>query len=143
MKTQKNIHSNSVLRRARTMKPNLIAPCGMNCRLCIAYNRDKNTCPGCFMVDAYQKISRSGCRIRNCLKRKQAKSRFCFVCDNFLICFKFSKYSMSMIENLKQIKKLGIREFIRKQKSKWLCPNCGYFLSVHRDNCLSCNYKWR
>ncbi len=143
MKKQKNIQSKS-------MKTVLIAPCGMNCRLCIGYIREKNKCPGCYLVDAYQRISRSGCIIRNCEKRKQLKTKFCYDCDKFP-CTRMksldkryrTKYSMSMIENLEHIKKSGIRDFIRQQKKKWTCPNCGQFLSVHRDNCLSCSYKWR
>ena len=133
-----------------TIKTALIAPCGMNCRLCIGYIREKNKCSGCYLVDAYQKISRSGCIIRNCEKRKKLKTKFCYDCDTFP-CKRMksldkryrTKYSMSMIENQKYIEQFGIRKFIRKEKEKWACPKCGQFLSVHRDNCPSCDFKWR
>ena len=29
------------------MIPDLIAPCGMNCRLCLGYQREKKHCEGC------------------------------------------------------------------------------------------------
>lgn len=29
------------------MDKTLIAPCGMNCQLCYAFQREKNKCPGC------------------------------------------------------------------------------------------------
>jgi hypothetical protein len=136
--------------QSKTMKTALIAPCGMNCRLCIGYIREKNKCPGCFMIDAYKSKTRVGCRIRMCEKIKQLKSKFCFDCDTFP-CAKLkqldkryrTKYSMSMIENQKYIKQFGIRKFVREEKEKWTCPNCSQILSVHRDNCPSCDYKWR
>lgn len=30
---------------------NLIAPCGMNCGVCIAYLREKNRCQGCWKAE--------------------------------------------------------------------------------------------
>jgi len=132
------------------MKTALIAPCGMNCRLCIAYIRDKNPCAGCFLIDPYQQKTRVNCRIRICRKRKQKNSKYCYDCDEFP-CTRMkqldkryrTKYSMSMIENLEFIRKSGIRKFVSREKEKWACPKCGQFLSVHRDNCPSCNHKWR
>ena len=29
------------------IKTRLIAPCGMNCAVCLGYLREKNKCPGC------------------------------------------------------------------------------------------------
>jgi hypothetical protein len=29
----------------------LIAPCGMNCGVCMAYLREKNKCPGCRLIN--------------------------------------------------------------------------------------------
>ena len=143
MNTQNNKNSKAI-------KTILIAPCGMNCRLCIGYIREKNTCPGCFKVDAYKTKTRAGCIIRMCEKRKQLENKFCYDCDKFP-CIRMkqldkrysTKYSMSMIENQEYIKEHGIRKFVQKEKKKWACPKCGQFLSVHRDNCPACNHKWR
>jgi hypothetical protein len=143
VKKLETIHSKSI-------KPILIAPCGMNCGLCIAYIRDKNTCPGCIVDDVHKPRTRADCSIKNCIKIKTGKFRFCFDCDDFA-CHLLkhldkryrTKYSMSMIDNLEHIKRFGIRDFIRQQKKKWTCRNCGHILSVHRENCISCGYKWR
>jgi predicted RNA-binding Zn-ribbon protein involved in translation (DUF1610 family) len=50
---------------------------------------------------------------------------------------------MSMIENLKNIEENGIRSFIRDEKKKWTCPQCGELICVHSPQCLSCGRKWR
>ncbi|HEY3275920.1 MAG TPA: hypothetical protein VGJ94_04815 [Syntrophorhabdaceae bacterium] len=50
---------------------------------------------------------------------------------------------MSMIENLDNIEKFGIRNFVIKEKEKWACPQCGEILCVHKENCPSCGYNRR
>jgi hypothetical protein len=128
----------------------LIAPCGMNCRLCCAYTRDNNPCPGCRGDDSVKTKTRVFCRIKNCEKLGQGKVRYCFGCDTFP-CDRLThlderyrtKYGMRMIENLKQIKKFGIRLFMKNEKEKWTCPECGEMLCVHKPRCLSCGNKWR
>jgi ssDNA-binding Zn-finger/Zn-ribbon topoisomerase 1 len=54
-----------------------------------------------------------------------------------------TKYGMSMFENLAFIKENGLENFLKLEEKKWTCPNCGSGLSVHRDNCLICDYKYR
>jgi hypothetical protein len=54
-----------------------------------------------------------------------------------------SKYGMSMIANLEMINDFGIRHFIRAEKVKWICPECGELICVHKPNCLSCGYAWQ
>jgi hypothetical protein len=121
----------------------LIAPCGMNCRLCIAYTRDKKPCPGFLGVDSLKTKVRVMCRIKNCEKIVNVKVKYCFYCDSFP-CDRLkhldkryrTKYGMSMIDNLENIRKLGIRQFIRSEKDKWRCPECGEMLCVYRPQCL-------
>ena len=116
-----------------------IAPCGMNCRLCIGYVRAKNKCDGC--LTANTKCSRK-CVLRLCTKRK---SKYCGSCASFP-CRRLkqldkryrTKYGMSMIENLVQIEELGIRQFVKNENTRWLCATCGELVCVHRPNCLSC-----
>ena len=136
-----------------TIHTELIAPCGMNCRLCWAYIRDKNTCPGCRGTNkldgSIPKHCRT-CKIRNCEEINRGKRKYCLVsCDRFP-CARLkqldkryrTKYGMSMIENLRMINESGIRHFIRNEKKKWICPECGEMMSVHKPTCLSCGYKW-
>jgi hypothetical protein len=128
----------------------LIAPCGMNCRLCRAYARNKKACPGCRGDDSGKPKTRAACRIKNCEKIVKGGSKYCFGCAGFP-CVRLNhlderyrvKYGMSMIDNLVNIKKVGIRQFSKKEKEKWACPKCGENLCVHEPQCLSCEHKWR
>ena len=137
-----------------TIPVNLIAPCGMNCRLCLGYIRERDRCPGCLSIDNHQNQKskyRIACRIKNCEQISKGKIKYCSErCDRFP-CARLkqldkryrSRYGMSMSDNLKMINESGIRHFIRNEKVKWACPECDEMLCVHRPTCLSCNYKWR
>ncbi|HEX9021440.1 MAG TPA: DUF3795 domain-containing protein [Nitrospirota bacterium] len=132
------------------IRTTLIAPCGMNCRLCRAYIRKKNACPGCRGDDRFKPKTRALCYIKNCKKRTSGRAGYCFKCDSFP-CTRLrrlderyrSKYGMSMIENLTEVKRFGIRSFMRNEEKKWTCPGCGGLLCVHEPMCLTCHYKWR
>jgi len=53
----------------------------------------------------------------------KTKSKFCFECEKFP-CLRIkqldkryrTKYNMSVLENLENIKKLGVREFVQNEK---------------------------
>lgn len=128
----------------------LIAPCGMNCRLCRAFTRDRKPCPGCRGDDSLKSKSCVGCRIKNCEKIMRAKAKYCLGCDS-LPCDRLkhldkryrTKYGMSMIDNLECIGRFGIRQFIRAEKERWRCPQCGGLLCVHTSQCLYCQHTWR
>ncbi len=123
----------------------IIAPCGMNCGICLAYLREKNKCPGCRVSDLCKPVSRSQCKIKNCPTFKNPRSKFCFACGTFP-CDRLkhldkryrTKYKMSMIENLEHIKKLGIKKFVAEEKSRWACSECGGMVCVHKGYCLGC-----
>jgi hypothetical protein len=127
-------------------KTQLIAPCGMNCGICLGYLREKNKCQGCRMVYLNQPVTRTRCRIKNCQHFHNGKSRFCFDCESFP-CARLknldkryrTKYSMSMIENLENIEEVGIRQFVKNEKTRWACPECGGPICVHRGYCLNCH----
>ena len=79
-----------------------------------------------------------------------AKVKNCFFCDNFS-CVRLNHldkwygagYDMSMIGNLEDIRKFGIRHFIRNEKERWRCPECGEIFCVHKPQCLYCQNTWR
>lgn len=48
---------------------------------------------------------------------------------------------MSMLENLKFIKKHGVREFVKKEEKRWKCKKCGGVVSVHDGKCYSCEVE--
>lgn len=103
-----------------------VAPCGMNCGICRAYLREKNKCPGCRAVDTDKAISVIRCKIKNCDVIQKGKVRFCFECEKFPCAWLKnldkryrSKYGMSEIENLENIRDNGIDEFVKSERKKW------------------------
>ena len=127
------------------MKKELIAPCGMNCGICMAYLREKKKCPGCRVFDKNEPVSIAKCKIKNCKELDRNNLEFCFKCNKFP-CDRMkhldkryrTKYHMSMIENLENIKKFGINEFLKNEKIRWTCSKCGGTICVHRGYCYSC-----
>jgi len=145
------------------MDKDLIAPCGMNCCLCIAYQfKEKD-----INKRGFHKKYCSGCipRGENCTHMRDAcellakgSIRFCFECESFP-CKRLkaldkryrTKYHMSMIENLNYIKEFGMEEFLKKERDKWRCTECGATICCHNGLCLNCNidtllmnkkYRW-
>jgi hypothetical protein len=128
----------------------LIAPCGMNCLLRRAYRREKNACPGCRGDDSLKSKTCITCKIKNCQKLKKGRHLYCYTCDsfpcaapNYLDDRYRTKYAMSMIDNLKIMKKLGVRQFTRKEVKRWACPECGTILCIHKESCITCGHNWR
>jgi hypothetical protein len=144
------LHDDRQFKKTETIRTILIAPCGMNCRLCLAYMRDKKSCPGCRGDDENKSKSCVSCLIKNCGKLAQAGVKYCFGCDSFP-CARLkhldkryrTKYGMSMIDNLLNIRTFGIHQFVRNEQERWTCPECGQLICVHRPHCLSCRRVWR
>jgi hypothetical protein len=127
------------------MKKELIAPCGMNCGICFACLKEKNKCPGCRGDDTNKPITRIRCKIKSCKFHLNNKAKYCFECekvpcDNLKHLDKRyrTKYAMSMIDNLENIRILGIRKFIRNETIKWACPECNGTICVHNRKCYTC-----
>jgi hypothetical protein len=141
-----------IARKTSGMRMNSIAPCGMNCYLCRALRPDKKTirtCPGCRSDGEGKPEYCQRCIIKNCEKMEKGGFKYCFNCDSFP-CTRLknldkryrTRYGLSMLDNLENIKKNGIRHFIRTEKEKWTCPECGETLIVHKPHCLKCGYEW-
>jgi len=136
-------------RSPQDLTPALIAPCGMNCGLCMGFLRAKNTCQGCRAGDEGMAKSCRSCIIRNCRTVHENASGFCFECEAFP-CARLrrldaryrGKYRMSMLENLARIKEAGIDAFIEAERDRWACPTCGGLQCVHRDACIYCGRAW-
>lgn len=145
------------------MEEKLIAPCGMNCSLCVSYQSMKydlkkqgfhrKYCPGC--IPRGKNCTHMGDR---CEILGKGRVRFCFECREFpckrlkaLDKRYLTKYHMSMIENLKSIQKNGIDTFLEKEAEKWSCPKCGEPRCCHNGLCMKCDlailrqnkkYRW-
>jgi hypothetical protein len=133
-----------------TIRLTMIAPCGMNCRLCRAYVRQKRKCPGCRGGDSHKSRACIACQIRNCEKIAKAQFKYCFACDGFpcaglkRLSMRYStRYGVSLIDNLENIGRLGIRQFIKDEKETWACPTCEQIICVHKPQCLNCQHTWR
>lgn len=127
----------------------IIAPCGINCTSCYAYQRTKKICPGCRGDDSAKSYSCIVCRIKNCILLHQTESKLCYECAKFP-CTRLKqldkryrlKYHTSLIGNLLRIKEKGIESFLEEEKEHWKCPSCGGMLCIHREECPECNERW-
>lgn len=125
----------------------LIAPCGMNCALCIGYLRDKKRCPGCNGDDDTKPRSCAECSIKTCVERR---GDYCFECARYP-CARLrrldaryrTKYGMSMLGNLCSISQAGMEAFLTLERDRWECPGCGGVISVHRECCIYCGRPLR
>ena len=132
----------------------LIAPCGMNCGICIAFfgytlngKKRKHVCKGCRLRNTHQSLDRSLCAFikKQCEKLATNQLEYCFQCINFP-CENLTtldkryrtKYGMSMIENLEYIQTNGIQQFLKHEAERWKCPACGGIICVHNKICYSC-----
>ena len=133
------------------MDEQLIAPCGMNCGVCVSYLAMQND----LKKKGYYKKYCPGCQPRgeNCTYMKSSCSllgdglvRFCHECGQFP-CDRLkrldhryrTKYHMSMIDNLRFIREKGMPAFLAKEQEKWRCPDCGSVITCHSGICLSCD----
>jgi len=129
------------------MERNLIAPCGINCRLCRAYMQvgKSKPCTGCRGDHTWK----SNSCVKNCEEMINGKFDYCYECNEFP-CRRVRhldkryriRYGTSVIENLNSIKEIGIDNFVESEERKWACPECGSILCMHKPQCLACGYAW-
>ena len=131
----------------RNFQREFIAPCGMNCGICIAFfgytmkgYRRKKPCNTC-------RSRKNQCAFiqKECDKVATEQIEYCFECTDFP-CANLrtldkryrDKYSMSMIENLRYIQANGIEQFLKNEQERWRCPNCGGTICVQNGTCYEC-----
>lgn len=117
----------------------LIAPCVMNCAICMAFLRKRNKCVGC-NVEYHEKANHClVCKIKNCSERPEG-SRFCFECTRLKQLDKRYriKYSMSMIEYLNAIRDFGLDRFMEIENTRRVCPEWGNSICIHNRKCFKC-----
>jgi len=136
----------------------MIAPCGINCAICVAYfgftksgAKRKHTCSGCRSRNkegGEKLLQREKCAFlkKHCELLANDKVRFCFECTEYP-CAHLRKlddryrknYNMSMIENLNFIRDRGMKKFLHAQSKKYQCPSCGGTICVHTNRCYNCS----
>ena len=130
------------------MQTKLIAPCGMNCRICIAFfgytmsgKKRKMKCIGC------NPSGKSCAHLKKyCKKLTKKEIEYCYECNDFP-CKQIQKlddkyrkrFDYSTIYNLRYIKEKGIEKFLENQEEEYKCPKCGGIICVHNGNCYFCN----
>lgn len=125
----------------------LIAPCGMNCRVCVSFQRPKNPCLGCRNMDEIIYLTKGSrvCVIKHC-PEQVSEAGFCVECGKFP-CKRLkdldkryrTKYHMSMIENLRSIQENGMTSFLETEENRWKCPDCSSIVTVHKSSCMVCH----
>lgn len=135
------------------MNYDIIAPCGMNCGLCVSYQARMNDlkrkgfnrkyCPGCIPRGENCTHMADRCELLG-----KGMIRFCYLCESYP-CKRLkaldkryrTKYHMSMIENLNFIRDHGLEEFLKLEDKKWSCPICGGKICCHNGLCLRCDLE--
>jgi len=121
-----------------------LAPCGVICDICIGYLRTKDKCVGCNHEGNKPKHCTS-CSIKLCPEKGSDQEALCIDCKKYP-CRRIkdlnkrytTKYGEDLFFNFKECKEKGKDVFIKEQSAKWICPNCGKILCVHREKCLFC-----
>jgi hypothetical protein len=129
----------------RPIDPSLIAPCGANCAVCMAFLRTERHCPGCRAVSRTKSQACITCRMKNCVELKKGGLTYCCECSKFP-CARVrhidkryrTRYGSSMIDNLRTIKEQGIKSLLLQQKKKYTCTACGGTICIHRGYCMAC-----
>jgi hypothetical protein len=135
--------------RPADLGPALVAPCGMNCGLCMRFLRARDTCTGCRLGDEGKLKSCLACPIRTCDRLRASQSGLCTDCAK-LPCDRIKrmdtryrkKYRMSVVENLEAIRAVGIEAFVESERERWACPDCGCIQCMHTAQCIYCGYVW-
>lgn len=123
----------------------IVAPCGVNCGVCIGYQREKNKCCGCLVPGINKLAHCSKCLIKFCAEHQKAQFTYCYECPKFP-CARLKrlskryteKYHCNLIANLQRIAQGGLEDFLKAEDERWKCRQCGEILSVHRNTCQSC-----
>jgi hypothetical protein len=125
-----------------SLKTSLIAPCGIDCGVCMARLREKNPCPGCRDMEKKRRAYVRKCVLRDCSGRKGDSCRACPkpYCRRLVQLDRRYRenYGTSPIANLVFMKAYGTRAFTENEKAKWTCRRCGSLLTMHRAACPQC-----
>ncbi len=147
---------------------NLVGVCGLYCGACSIYRatQDKNEeklqdfaqgltnktgqkftvddvrCDGCLSNGRLDLWCRN-CQIRVCSKLQSGKVR-CADCDE-LPCSRLTrfqndgmKHHLEIVDNLKSLQRVGIRDWALSEEKRWTCPHCKANLSWYDAECPDC-----
>jgi hypothetical protein len=126
----------------------LIAPCGINCRICIAYfgytmsgKKSKKQCIGC------NPSGKSCAHLKKyCAKLRKKEIEYCYECSDFpcehlqrIDTAYRDRFYVSLVANLEYIRDNGMKKFLQEQEERYKCPSCQEVICVHNGKCYSCD----
>ena len=130
---------------------NMIAPCGLDCSLCKRALAETNPCPGCHGPDENKpEFCANRCGIVLCRKRKENGYEYCDECpdypcgdlkkleDRYMTAYPLKE---SPMQNLRDIRTLGMEAFLERERRTWSCAACGGPVCVHNGICRDCGSK--
>lgn len=131
----------------------MIAPCGLDCSLCSRAHKKQDACPGCLGPDENKPdFCSTRCDIIRCRQRTSHCYRFCDECPEFPCKHSQeresryqSQYALkeSPLTNLRIIREEGMEVFLREERKRWTCRECGGVISVHDGICSGCGNRRR
>jgi hypothetical protein len=148
----------------------LVAACGLYCGACEMYRADHDDnekkmqelaksfsarggqvtvedlkCDGCLGQGKLTPWCRQ-CDIRSCSKH-QAGQTLCSDCADFP-CARVTAFNndgmqhhTEVLDNLRQLKKMGLTDWVKHEESRWTCPQCQTSLSWYDKACPQCGAK--
>jgi hypothetical protein len=153
-----------------TDKEKLVAVCGTYCGACPMYinnqpmdkqkvkemferyagapmnmDLDNFVCDGC-LAGGHLAFHCKNCKMRLCAEEKQGVTR-CSDCSDFP-CDRLKAFTSDekphhheLLDNLRNLKKRGIKGWTRYEDDRWTCPKCGTPLSWYDPACSNCGTK--
>ena len=135
------------------MKKELIAPCGLNCRVCKAIcSSSELKCSGCNSREGYKYKHCMECGIVKCEKRAQLIDIYCDTCPDYPceeVLEKQTRYTSaypmyeSPMGNLQILRTRGMDALLEREEKYWTCPECSGKISVHDGVCEKCGNKYK
>ncbi len=121
----------------------LLAPCGITCAVCYVFLRKKKACLGCRGQDISKPEHCQKCKIKDCALGQGID--FCSDCQSYPCAIirrldrrYRQKYQVSLIENALRLKTAGPEQYLREERERWTCFNCGGVISLHDRICSEC-----
>ncbi len=129
----------------------MIAPCGLDCSLCLFAHAKEKPCLGCNSdSDTKPEFCVKWCAILPCEKRREGGYTYCDECPDFP-CKTMSEleerytaaYPLkeSPIRNLRDLREMGMEAFLERERKQWSCEKCGGPVCVHNGLCRDCGSK--
>ena len=128
----------------------MIAPCGLDCSICVLAQRKENPCAGCRGPNDHKPAYCAyECPIITCERLRNKGYEYCDECPEYPckdVMERETRYTNkyprkeSPLMNLREIRTLGMDAFLQKQAERFTCPSCGRPLSVHTSICQWCGH---